>query len=399
MKEAIEQIDFLKENGKMLNTTNYTYKSPELIGMSYDLSITEQRIITLGCKKIQPIYIENKLLPSQLDTALSAIKFRQIKITVNEYKREYGIVSKNIYKILKETIKDFFEKKVSYYEKGKLMDKRWISTAGYDDKNGCFYLTFNQDMLEDLLVFKGKFVALFFDMSQNIKSKYAFRIYEILKSNSYIKTYDVSLEEFKFMLNIEDDSYTDFYKFNTKVIKPNIKVINEHSDIHVEFEPLRNGRSVTHLRFKIKNIPNKVVSPDLNFKDKIPKSFAEVENALKEYNITLTSGDAEKLFTKAVEITISKKINKSATDYILEKIEYMKKYAVDVKDVRTAIGWILWAMKKDYHYQDDSIKTPKKKLGFDNFKGRDYSDEEWNNIENGLLYGDYEDEEAEEYDD
>lgn len=382
LEEKVEQLEFLDEIGKELNTTNYTYKSHELISSSYELSITEQRIISLACKKIQPIYIENKIEPDKLDTVLNLMKFSEIQITVNEYKREYNIKAKNIYKILKETIGEFFERKVSFYKGSKLMDKRWIASAGYDDKNGSFSLTFNPDMLKDLLIFKGKYVALFFDMSQNIKSKYAFRIYEILKSNSYLGTYDVSLEDFRFMLNIGSDSYTDYYNFKTRVITPNIKVINEYSDIHAEFEPLRNGKSITHLRFRIKNKPNKTISPDLNFKNKIPKSFEEVESALKEYKVTLTSADAEKLFSNAVEVTISNKINKNATDYILEKIEYMKLYSVNIKTVDDVIGFLNWAIKSNYQYNDNSIK---KKLKFDNFTGRDQDEEYYDDLEKKLL--------------
>lgn len=384
MEEKIEQLGFLDDISKELNTTKYTYKSHELISSSYELSITEQRIISLACKKIQPIYIENKIEPDKLDTVLNLMKFSQIQIAVNEFKREYNIKTKNIYNVLKETIENFFERKVSFYKGNKLVDKRWISTAGYDDKEGSFTLTFNPDMIKDLLVFKGKYVALFFDMSQNIKSKYAFRIYEILKSNSYLGVYDVSLEDFRFMLKIEKDSYVDFSNFKTRVINPNIKVINEYSDIYVEFEPLRNGKSTTHLRFKIKNKPNRVISPDLDFKNRIPKSFAEVEKALSEYNVKLTSADAEKLFNSAVEITISNKINKNATDYILEKIGYMKEYAVNIKDIDSAIGWLDWAIKGNFKYENQGIKKDKK-LKFNNFEGRKRTPEEWNSLENKLL--------------
>ena len=398
-KEIAEQLNFLKENGKELNTTKYTYKSHELISSSYELSVTEQRIISLACKKIQPIYIENNIKPSELETALGAIKFSKIKISVNEYKREYDVNTKNIYKFLEETIKEFFEKKISYFdENNELVDKRWVSTAGYSPNNGYFYLTFNPDMLTDLLVFKGKYVALFFDMSQNIKSKYAFRIYEILKSNVYLGTYDVSVEEFKFMLKIDDKAYTGFANFRRRVIDPNIKVINEHSDIFVQFEPLRNGRTITHLRFIIKNKPNKTLSPDPNFKNRIPKSFEKVKNALKKYNFDLTSKDAEKLFGWAVEATISNKINKGATEYILEKIDYMNEYALKIKDVEDVMGFLNWAMKNDYEYKDNSIKKPKKKRRFDNFKGRDY---DYDDLEKKLLgWDDYEDDnEEEDYED
>ena len=371
VKEHYVQTSMLKDiaEAKNLNTTKYTYKSHELIESSYELSITEQRIISLACKKLQPIYIENKIKPEDLENVLGIMKFSMIKISVNEYKREYNINSKNIYGILKETCQDFFKKQINYYEGNKLVTKRWISTAKYDDDNGAFYLTFNPDMITDLLVFKGKYVALFFDMSQNIKSKYAFRIYEILKSNSYLGNYEVPLSVFKFMLNIDEGSYSEFSNFNSRVIKPNLKVINEYSDIDVVCKPLRNGRAVTDLKFTITNKP-KTLSQDSNFKNRIPKSYSEISKALEKHKITLSSGDAEVLFNNAIEATVKNNINIDVTSYILEKIRYMEEYSVNVKGIDNIMSFLIWAIKTNYIYESKIIEKGKKKLNFDNFTGR-----------------------------
>ena len=62
MKNEKEQISMFKQ----LNTSEYTYKSSELIMSSYELTVTEQRIITLGCKKINHglrKYLKNKFIP------------------------------------------------------------------------------------------------------------------------------------------------------------------------------------------------------------------------------------------------------------------------------------------------------------------------------------------------
>lgn len=370
---------------KKLNNTKYTYKSSTLIESSYELSLMEQRIISLACKKIQPIYIENRIKPSDLQNVLGAMKFSQIEISVNEFKREYNVKSNDLYVSLKESSKLLFKREINYIDEvGKETDRRWTSSGTYDEKNNKILLTFNPDLILDLLVFKGKYVALFFDMTQNIKSKYAFRIYEILKNNIYMGEYTVSLEDFRRMLALKS-LYPSFAELNRTVIKPNLEVINKYSDIQVEFEPLRSGRVVKNLKFILKTKDNKTFAFDNNFKDKIPNSYKEINEALKQYKVELTSADVETLFNKAIESTTKNKIDIDATSFILDKIEQMKKYSVNVKEVKGVVGFLNWAIETNYTYKENTVHSPKKKLKFDNFEGRNQGKEYYDDLEGKLL--------------
>ena len=92
MKQKALQTSFFTP----LNSNDCTYKSPNLIMSSYDLSLTEHRIITLGCKKIKPIYVEKRMSPNDLNNAFQAMKFSDIEISVSEYKQEFNIKGNNI---------------------------------------------------------------------------------------------------------------------------------------------------------------------------------------------------------------------------------------------------------------------------------------------------------------
>lgn len=353
-----------------LNNSSYTYKSSNLIESSYELSITEQRIISLGCKMIQPIYIEKRVKPSDLESVLGAMKFSKLKISVNEFKEEYNIKGNNVYSLLKEASDVLFKRAIEYYnEKGSLVKKRWVSTCEYNANEGYINLTFNPDMILDLLVFKGKYVALFFDMSQNIKSKYAFRLYEILKNYAYLGKYRVTIEELKFMLAI-NGAYSEYKEFNRNVIKPNLEVINKFSDITVDVKPIRKGRAVEELEFYLSIKNNKTFSPDNNFKEKIPNSYKEISDALKKYNVELSSGDAEMLFNSVIEYTKMSRKDVDAMSYMLEKIKVLDDY-VETHDVKNVIGFLKWAIETDYKMESQPIEKTKK-LKFDNFEGRDY---------------------------
>lgn len=379
--EEYEQLSMIKQ----LNNTSYTYKSSELILSSYDLSVTQQRIINLGCKKIQPIYIEKRMTPDSLKNVLGAISFDLIKISTSEFKKEYGLKGNNIYDSLEQEIDDLYQKEIRYLKnkdgRNKEGKKRWVDTLEFDRPNGTIDMSFNPSLILDLLVLKGQYVALFFDMSQSIGSKYAFRLYEILKNFAYLGNYKVLVEELKYMLNIVD-KYVQFRDFSRGVLKPNLEAINKYSDIQVEYTLIRAGRNVKWIDFKIAMKRNKSFTPNNNFKEQIPTAFNEVSEALAKYNITLSSSDAEMLFDLAIEVTKAKYPNMSAVDYIMEKVKILDNY-VQTKDVQSAIGFIRRAMETDYG--NNSIKKVGKPTSFNNFEGRNYSKEESKKMEYQLL--------------
>ena len=149
-----EQLSFDIDNidgANRLNNTKYTYKSSKLIETSYELSVTQQRIISLACKKMQPIYIEERITPNDLKYILGAMKFRLITISVSEFRKEYNIKGKNIYQYLEDETNGLYEKGFFYFDTDeKLKKRRWVSSCDFDRKNGEIYLTFNIDILLDL---------------------------------------------------------------------------------------------------------------------------------------------------------------------------------------------------------------------------------------------------------
>ena len=374
---AYEQMSMLTQ----LNTMDCTYKSPNLIMSSYELSLTEQRIVALGCKKIKPIYIEKKVKPEDLNKVLGAMHFSNIEISTSEYKKEYNIKGNNIYESLKESADSLYDRDISYFdEKNVLRKKRWVSSASFDRTNGKIGLTFNPDMIPDLLVLKGRFVALFFDMSQNTKSKYAFRNYEILKNHLYLGQFKVSVEEYRFMLQLTE-KYSEFANLSKKVIKPSLDIINECSDISVTYITIRGGKSVKWLVFQIKNKTNHIIQKENNFKERIPTAFNEISDGLSKYKVSLTSTDAETLFNSAIEITQSKYKNMDAVSYIMSKIKVLDDY-ISTHDVDNVIGYLISAVKKDW--KTDKIKSTPKVTSFTNIESREYTDTEFQSIEDKL---------------
>ena len=110
---------------------------------SYDLSLTEHRIITLGCKKIKPIYVEKRMSPNDLNNAFQAMKFSDIEISVSEYKQEFNIKGNNIYDTLQKYCNKLYERSINYLDETNVFTKkRWVSTCKFNRDNGLIKITF-----------------------------------------------------------------------------------------------------------------------------------------------------------------------------------------------------------------------------------------------------------------
>ena len=104
--EELEQLSMFKP----LNNIDCTYKSHNLIMSSYELSLTEQRIITLACKKIKPIYIEKRITPKSLKKISGALEFSEIEISVSEFRKEFNLKGNNIYDALEKYANTLYER-------------------------------------------------------------------------------------------------------------------------------------------------------------------------------------------------------------------------------------------------------------------------------------------------
>lgn len=88
-----------------------------------------------------------------------------------------------------------------------------------------------------------------------MKSLYSIRLYELLKSwaNATLSENEGhwwSIEQLQALLGSEYERYQDFRR---KVIETALKEINKYSDISVQYEPIKDGRSYKYINFYIRN--------------------------------------------------------------------------------------------------------------------------------------------------
>ncbi len=89
-----------------------------------------------------------------------------------------------------------------------------------------------------------------------ITSRYTYIMFIYLEKNRYRLTWEVSLDELKQILACDKEKYCQTYKrFNDRVLKRVQEEMNEKTECKYTYEPVKKGRTVVAIRFKVKPLP------------------------------------------------------------------------------------------------------------------------------------------------
>lgn len=107
-----------------------------------------------------------------------------------------------------------------------------------------------------------------------LNSMYSVRLYELLiQWREAKKTPLFDLKVFRGQLGVDDDEYERMCDFKSGVLNKAVKEINKHTDIKVDYEQEKDGKSIIGFKFKVlpKNKPKitnqKNISRDANTDD------------------------------------------------------------------------------------------------------------------------------------
>jgi len=216
-------------------------KSNTLVEAGYRLSLDEQRLLLLAIGQVE----SRDSVVSRQD--LFTISAREFSIFTN------GDTS-NSYRSIKAASEDLFERRITFWEKetGSVLVTRWVSSVKYNENEGTVSLRFAQDVLPLLTQIKGYFTQYNLENISKLTSVHSIRIYEICLQYLSNKWRDIPLDEFRYLLGIEDQ-YLEFKALNQWVIKPSIEQINKYTDIKISVTAQRLKRRVIALKFKIES--------------------------------------------------------------------------------------------------------------------------------------------------
>ncbi len=264
---------------------------------------------------------------------------KEYSFRVKDFSELIGEEYANLYIYLKSTVRELLQKPVEIQTDDGWIMANWISDGEYREKEGTISFMISPKLRPYLLDAKERFLVYSIKNILFLKSKYSIRMYEILRDWYNLETrYKkivkvekiVELEHLKKILKVPKGyKYSDFKKY---ILLKSQQELSKHTDIEFDFEEIKTGRRITHIKFKI-----------------FDKSKTNGSN-----NITVEGNNAldEKLQTLLRSLKTKENIKmeylydaylKHGYDYVKRNIDYANKNATD-----NYAAYLTAAIKEDW---------------------------------------------------
>jgi len=207
---------------------------------------------------------------------------------VSEFKELTGLSRKDIYKAVELSLREILSKPLKIeIDKDKFLMVNWVSSAYYE--NGQVSFMIDKRLRPYLLEAQQKFLKYKLENILPLKSGYSIRMYEILKDyyntqsrygNKVEKIIEVS--KLREMLEIPQSYlYGGSSGIKQRVLEKSKQELKDHTDIIFDYEEIKTGRKVTHLKFIIQPNPKKLQEQEQKIKPYL-KSFKTFTDYLRD---------------------------------------------------------------------------------------------------------------------
>ena len=222
---------------------NLIVKDNRLIQASYTLGLVEQRLILLAI-------VGSRSLAETI-TAETILTVR-----AEEYARHFGVELQAGYMALADAVETLFNRRATVEVYDKHRDKmrpmavRWVTAMQYEENLGCVSLRFGQEVIPLISKLEEQFTSYELQQIAGLKSAYAIRLYELLMQwKASEKTPIFLLQQFRTQLGLIENEYKMIVDFKKRVLDLAITQINQHTDITVDYEQHKAGRTITGFSF------------------------------------------------------------------------------------------------------------------------------------------------------
>ncbi|MBK2043675.1 replication initiation protein [Allofrancisella guangzhouensis] len=307
----------------------------------------EVKTVLLVLEKISKytIYLPNfdeNIQQDEIDKAIKEIPLIY-EISTDLFKEITGVRSDNLAREIKKVSKGLLSKVIMTSHPLESKNNKsfvgftWFTKVEYSNNTGKILLKLNSDAVDVLVAFV-KYSKVSFEYITKLKNNYSIHTYltlKILKDASYKEKVVLDVEEYKEKLGIKH-KYKNIFELKTRVLEVIKLEINEHTDIKIDYELIKEGRAFTKIKFTFdyklecleqKNKPNRKIQVvnSLMFNDEFASSDSPFEAILVGWGIR-----AKKVVE--IEESYSLDVIQSAIDLTLEK-----EAAGEIKTTKAAI--------------------------------------------------------------
>ena len=316
-------------------------QSNALVEACYKLSLQEARII---------LFLASRIEPDDSD-------FKDYEIPVKELAEIAQIDSSSLYSTM-IGVTDTLLKKVFKVKKedGKTEQFAWLCAAIHNPRSGSITLRFDKELKPYLLKLKKNFTSFSLSVAIKFKNIFSFRIYELLKQYESIGKREISIDDLRWMLDLDDNTYPLYGNFKQRVIKPIQKELKEKSDIYFDFDEIKRGRSINAIRFIIHKQP--FPSDQQNLKNAKAEAQEEAEDVFINELVELLPKEYQKL--ASYKKMLIKYFDKNGKNYVVRNILY----ANDKSNKINYRAYLSKSLENDYglaYQEDQEIKKEEAK--------------------------------------
>jgi plasmid replication initiation protein len=205
-----------------------------LVEGSYKLNLDEQRLLYLCITQLDP----RKPLP----------KDNSFTVTAKEFAETFSIDEKSVYQQIEEASKSLSERWLRTNDARYREQFRWVFGVRYHDDEGKVTLGFSPWVIPYLTCLKEQFTSLRLSQVANLKSIYSIRLLEFLMQFKATGTFLIDLDRFKDRLELKNE-YKRFFDLKKRVIEPAVKELREKSNLVIDWNPIKSGKTIKQLEF------------------------------------------------------------------------------------------------------------------------------------------------------
>lgn len=219
------------ENEKLLVT-----KSNYLVEAGYKLSLNEQRLILF--------------IISQLDGRKPMPKNGDFSISASDFSKTFNLPIKQSYEILDDAASRLYERDIKTFDKKANIRKRfrWVDGVKYWDGEAKVTLSLSRHVAPYLTLLHRQFTTYDLKQITKLKSAYSIRFYELFIQFINSGERFIYLEKLRSLFELTSE-YPRFYDFKRRILQPSIDEINKNTDISVDWDVIKKGRTITGLNF------------------------------------------------------------------------------------------------------------------------------------------------------
>lgn len=318
-------------------------KSNNLVEGKYRFDIWEMRVFT---KMLTMIYPDDE-------------DFKEYRIYLKDVIEDFNLTAdKQSYKLLKSGAVKLMKKEIKIVRDTDEGEKEFLThiAVGLDSftsKTQGSYLdiSFHPKMKPFLLQLQTQFLMYDVRNVLQLQSSFSVRIYELLKQYEKIGKRTFSVSELKDTLAVAD-KYPLYANFKQRVILKAQEDLATYTDIRFTFEEEKKGKAVHSIIFKI--ISNKTVVEER--KQATPINIRINSSPLVTEDETQAIFERVKMYSGATINTVQEWLKHYEQDFILERIELVKKLLTNGTKIKNPMGYLQRLM------QENLLFSPQKQV-------------------------------------